>query len=159
MVGALPFLAAFVTMQLNGWRSDKQAERRWHAAMPLFVAGIAYFFLSIPGHSVVVTIGWFTVAGVLTAYLSTFWAIPTEILSQAEAATAVGLINSVGSIAGFAGPYIFGYMYTSTGGSFSLGLRFVMAAVLIAGLMILRIPKAALRVSAGQIVRPAPVSS
>jgi MFS transporter, ACS family, tartrate transporter len=159
MVGALPFLAAFVTMQVNGWHSDKQAERRWHAAMPLFVAGIAYFFLSIPGHSVVFTIGWFTVAGVLTAYLSTFWAIPTEILSQAEAATAVGLINSVGSTAGFAGPYIFGYVYTRTGGSFSLGLRFVMAAVLIAGLMILRIPKAAPRISASQIVRPAPVSS
>jgi ACS family tartrate transporter-like MFS transporter len=158
MVGALPFLAAFVTMQLNGWRSDKQAERRWHAAMPLFVAGIAYFFLSVPGHSVF-TIGWFTLAGVLTAYLSTFWAIPTEILSQAEVATAVGLINSVGSIAGFAGPYIFGYVYTRTGASFSLGLRFVMAAVLIAGLMILRIPKMAPRISANKIVRPAPVSS
>jgi MFS transporter, ACS family, tartrate transporter len=87
------------------------------------------------------TIALFTVAGVLTAYLSTFWAIPTQILSHAEAATAVGLINSVGSIAGFAGPYIFGYVYTRTGGSFSLGLRFVMFAVLAAGLMILRIPK------------------
>jgi nitrate/nitrite transporter NarK len=62
-------------------------------------------------------------------------------LSHAEAATAVGLINSVGSIAGFAGPYIFGYVYTRTGGSFSLGLRLVMFAVLTAGLMILRIPK------------------
>lgn len=29
-------------------------------------------FLSLPGHSVVVVTGWFTVAGVLTAYLSTF---------------------------------------------------------------------------------------
>jgi nitrate/nitrite transporter NarK len=95
----------------------------------------------------------------VTAYLSTFWAIPTEILSQAEAATAVGLINSVGSIAGFAGPYLFGYLYTRTGGSFSLGLRFVMAAVLIAGVMILRIPKAKPRISASQIVRPVPVSS
>jgi nitrate/nitrite transporter NarK len=158
MVGALPFLAAFVIMQVNGWHSDKQAERRWHAAMPLFVAGIAYFFLSVPGHSVF-TIGWFTLAGVLTAYLSTFWAIPTEILSQAEVATAVGLINSVGSIAGFAGPYIFGYVYTRTGASFSLGLRFVMAAVLIAGLMILRISKMAPGISANKIVRPAPVSS
>jgi MFS transporter, ACS family, tartrate transporter len=80
-------------------------------------------------------------------------------LSQAEAATAVGLINSVGSIAGFAGPYIFGYVYTSTGASFSLGLRLVMAAVLIAGLMILRIPKGAARVSATPIVKPAPVRS
>jgi len=159
MVGALPFIAAFVTMQVNGWHSDKQRERRWHSAIPLFVAGIAYFFLAIPGQSVVVTIGWFTVAGVLTAYLSTFWAIPTEILSQAEAATAVGFINSVGSIAGFAGPYVFGYVYTRTGGSFSLGLRLVMAAVLIAGLMILRIPRAAPRISASQVVRPATVSS
>jgi len=159
MVGALPFLAGFVMMQVNGWHSDKQAERRWHSAVPLFVAGIAYFFLSVPGHSVVFTIGWFTIAGVLISYISTFWAIPTEILSQAEAATAVGLINSVGSIAGFAGPYIFGYMYTSTGASFSLGLRFVMAAVLIAGLMILRIPKAAPRISAGKIVKPVPATS
>jgi len=141
VVGILPFLAAFVAMQVNGWHSDKQAERRWHAAMPLFIAGIAYFFLSIPGHSVVFTIGCFTVAGVLIAYISTFWAIPTEILSHAEAATAVGIINSVGSIAGFAAPSIFGYVYSRTGTSFSLGLRLVMVAVLIAGLMILRIPK------------------
>jgi MFS transporter, ACS family, tartrate transporter len=159
MVGALPFLAAFVAMQVNGWHSDKQAERRWHSAIPLFVAGIAYLFLSLPGHSVGVTIGLFTVAGVIAAYLSTFWAIPTEILSQAEAATAVGLINSVGSIAGFAGPSIFGFAYTHTGASFSLGMRFMMAAALIAGWMILRIPKAAPAASASQIVRPAPVNS
>jgi MFS transporter, ACS family, tartrate transporter len=102
----------------------------------------AYFLLSIPGHSVVATIFLFTVAGVLTAYLSTFWAIPTEIMSHAEAATAVGVINAVGSVAGFAGPYIFGYVYIRTGASFSWGLRLVMTAVLIAGLMILQIPKA-----------------
>lgn len=159
IVGALPFLAAFVAMQVNGWHSDKQAERRWHAATPLFVAGIAYFFLSIPGHSVGFTVAWLTVAGVLTAYLSTFWAIPTEILSQAEAATAVGFINSVGSIAGFAGPYVFGYIYTRSGASFSLGLRFVMAAVLLAGLMILRIPKAAPKTGSGPVARPVAVSS
>ena len=141
IVGVLPFMVGFVAMQVNGWHSDKQAERRWHSAMPLFAAGIAFFFLSIPGHTLVVTIGWFTIAGVLIAYISTFWAMPTEIMSHSEAATAVGFINSVGSIAGFAGPYIFGYVYTASGGSFSWGLRLVMAAVLIAGLMILRIPK------------------
>ncbi len=141
MLGALPFLAGFVTMQINGWHSDKHAERRWHAAVPLFIAGIGYFFLSSPGHSAGLTVAWFMVAGTLIAYISTFWAMPTELLSNAEAATAVGIINSVGSVAGFAGPYIFGYLYTRIGPSFSLGLRFVMAAVVVAGLMILRIPK------------------
>jgi ACS family tartrate transporter-like MFS transporter len=155
IVGVLPFLAAFIAMQFNGWHSDKQAERRWHAATPLFISGIAFFFLSIPGHSIVATIFGFTVAGVVTAYLSTFWAIPTEILSRAEAATAVGLINSVGSIAGFAGPYIFGYVYTRTGASFSWGLRLVMASVLIAGLMILGIPKGPRR-AGGVVTVPIP---
>jgi ACS family tartrate transporter-like MFS transporter len=141
LVGILPFLAAFVAMQVNGWHSDKHGERRWHSAIPLFLAGIAYFFLSIPADTLVFTISWFTIAGVLTAYLSTFWAMPTEIMSQSEAATAVGFINSVGSIAGFVGPYVFGYVYTRTGGSFSWGLRLVMVAVSLAGFMILRIPQ------------------
>lgn len=140
IVGILPFLTAFFAMQINGWHSDKQAERRWHSAMPLFVAGVAYFFLSLSHHSVVVMIALFTLAGLSTAYLSTFWAMPTEIMSHAEAATAVGLINSVGSIAGFVGPYVFGYVYTRAEGSFSLGLKLVMAVLLVAGLMILRIP-------------------
>jgi MFS family permease len=126
MMGVLPFFAAFVAMQVNGWQSDKQAE--------------------------------FTVAGLGTAYLSTFWAIPTEILSHAEAATAVGLINAVGSIAGFVGPYVFGYVYTHAGASFSPGLRLVMAAMLIAGLMILRIAKAP-ETTVPQIERPVRVGS
>ncbi len=141
ILGALPFLAGFAAMQFNGWHSDRQGERRWHSAIPLFVAGLAYLFLSLPGHRLVVTIVGFIIAGVLTAYLSTFWAMPTELLSHSEAATAVGFINSVGSIAGFVGPYIFGYVYTRSGGSFSWGLRLVMVAVVVAGLMILRIPK------------------
>jgi ACS family tartrate transporter-like MFS transporter len=142
LLGALPFLTAFVAMQINGWHSDKKAERRWHSAMPLFIAAVGYFFLSIPNHSVAVAMFWFTIAGVLIAYISTFWAIPTEIMSHAEAATAVGLINCVGSTAGLVAPYMFGYMYTRTGGSFASGLRLVMTAVFVAGLMILRIPQA-----------------
>src|SRR5205814_2207751 len=51
ILGALPFLAGFLAIQFNGWHSDKPAERRWPSAIPLFVAVIAYFFPSIPGHS------------------------------------------------------------------------------------------------------------
>jgi hypothetical protein len=64
-------------MQVNGWHSDRKAERRRHAALPLLAAAIAYGVLSFPIQSVVVTIGWFTLAGGLIAYISTFWAIPT----------------------------------------------------------------------------------
>ena len=74
-----------------------------------------------------------------TSFLPTFWAIPTETLTRAQAATAVGIINAAGNIAGFAGPYGFGYLNTRTG-SFSYGLAFMMVASLVAAYLILRIP-------------------
>jgi MFS transporter, ACS family, tartrate transporter len=81
----------------------------------------------------------FTLVGMALAYLPAFWAIPTERLSHSAAATAVGMINAVGSMAGFAGPYAFGYLYNRTG-SFSVGLGLMMVTALVGGLLILRIP-------------------
>ena len=110
LIGALPFVTYFVVMQFNGWHSDKTGERRWHSAILLFVASAALLALLLHNHSVPFLIASFTVVGMGAAYLPTFWAIPTEILSKSSAATAVGLINAVGSISGFAGPYSFGYL-------------------------------------------------
>jgi nitrate/nitrite transporter NarK len=76
------------------------------------------------------------------AYLPTFWAIPTEILSQSTAAAAVGMINAIGSVAGFAGPYAFGYLHARTG-SFSDGLVLMVISALGGGLLILCTPRSA----------------
>ena len=50
-----------------------------------------------------------------------------------------GMINSVGSISGFVGPYVFGYLYTRTH-SFSNGLALMMVAFVAGGLCTLAIP-------------------
>lgn len=139
LLGALPFVAYFAAMQVSGWHSDKTRERRWHSAMLLFVAGAALLASFAVPHSVPYMIFIFTVVGIGAAYLPTFWAIPSEILSQSSAATAVGLINAVGSISGFAGPYSFGYLYSRTG-SFSIGVVLMMIAAVSAGLLILCAP-------------------
>lgn len=139
LLGAIPFLVTFIVMQVNGWHSDKTEERRWHSAVPLFIAAGALLLLLAQPRSVTLSIGLFTLVCMATAYLPTFWAIPTETLPRSESATAVGLINSIGSVAGFFGPYAFGYLNTLTG-SFSLGLGLMMGAALAGGLLILRIP-------------------
>jgi MFS-type transporter involved in bile tolerance (Atg22 family) len=56
------------------------------------------------------------------------------------------MINTVGSVAGFAGPYLFGYLNTQTG-SFSSGLALMMVAALAGGLLILCTPRGAPSVS------------
>jgi MFS family permease len=142
VLGAIPFLATFVVMQINAWHSDRTAERHWHSAAPLFFAATAYFLLSVPGHSMLLTMTLFTAASLGTSWLPVFWSMPSELLTPAVAATAVGTINAVGNIAGFAAPYAFGYLYTTTG-SFATGLRLTTLSIVVAALMVLRIPRSA----------------
>lgn len=141
LLGAVPYLVTLLVMQLNGWHSDKSLERRWHSSIPVFIAATGSLGLIIQPHSIPLAMVLFTMVSVVYAYLPTFWAIPTETLSSSTAAAAVGTINSVGSIAGFAGPYIFGYSYTLTG-SFSYGLAGMLIAALAGGILNLRAPDA-----------------
>jgi MFS transporter, ACS family, tartrate transporter len=142
LLGAVPYLATFVIMQVNGWHSDKDRERRWHSAVPLFIAAAGLLGLISQPRSIPLAVVLFTMVSMVFAYLPTFWAIPTEILSQSAAAAAVGMINAVGSVAGFAGPQLFGYLNTRTG-SFSYGLALMMLSALTGGLLILCTPKTA----------------
>jgi ACS family tartrate transporter-like MFS transporter len=142
LLGAAPYLATFVAMQVNGWHSDKHRERRWHSAVPLFIAAAGLMGLISRPRSTSLSVVLFTMVCIAYAYLPTFWAIPTELLRQSAAAAAVGLVNAVGSIAGFAGPYLFGYLNTRTG-SFSSGLALMMISALAGALLILCIPRSA----------------
>ena len=138
--GALPFLSAFLSMQINGWHSDRTAERRWHSAVPLFIAAAGFLLLTTRPQSIPALLAFSIMAAAAIVYLPTFWAIPSETLSPTIVATAVGLINAVGSIAGFAAPYAFGYLRTATG-SLNAGLTLTALCSVAAGLLILRIPR------------------
>jgi MFS transporter, ACS family, tartrate transporter len=140
LLGAVPYLVAFLAMQVNGWLSDRRQERRWHCAVPLFIGAIALLGLLSPPHSLSFLLGLFTLVYLSSIYLPVFWAIPTEILTKSTAATAVGMINAIGNIAGFAGPALFGYLNTRTG-SFSRGFAWMMISILASGLLILWTPR------------------
>jgi cyanate permease len=130
----------FVAMQANGWHSDRSGERHWHSAIPIFLAVIGALGLISQPRSLFVLVAFFTLGANIYSYLPTFFAIPTETLSQSVAAAAVGMINSFGSVAGFAGPYAFGYLHAQTG-SFSYGLAGIAMAALAGGMMILCAPR------------------
>lgn len=144
LLGALPYIVTFIAMQINGWHSDKANERRWHSAVPILVAAAALLGLLTKPQSLPFAMLLFTLVCTAYAYLPAFWAVPSEILSKTAAAAAVGLINGIGNIAGFTGPYLFGYLHTRTG-SFSYGLALMMLAALSGGLLTLRIPRAHVR--------------
>jgi nitrate/nitrite transporter NarK len=108
----------------------------------MFIAATGLLGLLSQPRSIPISLVFFTMVCIAFAYLPTFWAIPTEILSQSAAAAAVGMVNSVGSAAGFAGPHLFGYMNNRTG-TFSYGLVLMMVSALAGGLLMLCIPRSA----------------
>jgi predicted MFS family arabinose efflux permease len=110
------------------------------SAGPSLIAAGALLGLAAHPQSIPVLLTLFTLATIGNAYLPALWALPTELLCKSAAAASVGMINAVGSVAGFAGPYLFGYMNTKFG-SFSYGLTVLALSLLAAGLLVLRIPK------------------
>ena len=145
-MGMVPYMAGFIAMLVNGWHSDRTGERRWHSAVPLFIAATALFGLITVSASTQVLLMLFTMVLCVSGFLPVFWTMPSEILSESAAAASVGMINAVGSVAGFAGPFLFGYLNTRTG-SYSSGLKLMMACAITGGLLVLRVPRARVGVS------------
>jgi len=132
MLSAIPYIAAAVAMVAVGLHSDRSGERRWHTAVPAFMGALA---LIVAAYSTSVTpaIVAISVATVgVFSMMGPFWATPTSLLSGAAAAAGIALINSVGNLGGFVGPYVIGLVRTSTG-QFKGGLLLVGAALATSG--------------------------
>jgi ACS family tartrate transporter-like MFS transporter len=121
VVSATPYLVGVIGMVWWGRRSDHMAERRFHTALPLFLAaaGIA---VSTALDDPTLKMLALCVAGFgIFACLPVFWALPTAFLSGAAAAAGIAVINSIGNLAGFAGPFAMGWIKDHTG-SYTGGL-------------------------------------
>ena len=133
-VTAVPYLFGTIAMILWARHSDDQRERVMHVGAPMLLIAAslgACGYLTDPTLTMVAltlaAIGVFCVFGV-------FWTLPTAWLSGTAAAGAIALINSIGNLAGFGGPYLIGWA-KETLGSTSTGLLILAALPLIGGLM------------------------
>jgi len=139
LLASLPYLAGFVMQQWNGWHSDRTGERRWHAAIPTLLCGLALFLAVVAGSNLALSVTLFTLVGACYfAYHPCFWAVPTVFLSESAAAASIGLINSVGNLGGFVGPLMMGYLVTRTR-SFAPGLLYLVGSLFLSGVLMLTV--------------------
>lgn len=139
VIGQLFAVAMVISLAASvytGHSSSKRNEKRWHAALHMFLAAIgvgAGGFVQSPG----LYYAFLILAAIGTyAPMSVWWSYPTTFLSGAAAAGAVGLINSVGNLGGFVGPYITGWMQERSG-SFAGAMLYLAVSLTLAGLLIL----------------------
>ena len=133
----LPALAAILPMMIWAGHSDRTLERTWHVILPC-LAGCLGFVCAANAHSaagVIVALAIIQLG--VSAAKGPLWALPSTFLSGAGAATGIAMINSIGNLGGFLGPFLVGW-FKSRLGSYSGGLYAVAALLaLSAGLMAL----------------------
>jgi MFS transporter, ACS family, tartrate transporter len=132
LFSAVPYLAAAAVMVLAATHSDRTSERRRHMAV-----------LAVLGAVGALGAGYVTSTAAIVALLSLalsgcfgtlgpFWALSSSAVTESAAAAGIALINSLGNLGGFLGPYSVGLLRNGSGG-FQGGMLVVGAALLLTG--------------------------
>jgi MFS transporter, ACS family, tartrate transporter len=130
VVSAAPYVVGTIAMIWWGLRSDRVGKRRQYTAIPLFIAAAGIAASTVLQDPTAKMIAFCAAGFGIFACLPVFWTLPTAFLSGAAAAAGIAVINSIGNLAGFAGPFAMGWIRDHTG-SYTGGL------LLLAGLGII----------------------
>ena len=131
---AVPYAFALVAMTWWSRHSDTTHERVWHVVCPAVVSGLSLIAAAYLGNPALAAVA--VTIGVMANYaaIPTFWTLPTGFLTGSAAAGGIALINSIGSLGGFVGPYAIGWIKDATGET-TLGLVVLAASSIMAGVV------------------------
>jgi cyanate permease len=135
-VSAIPYVVGTIGMVWFAYRSDQAGERKGHAAVALALAALGIGLSTLFGEPwlkmLALSVGAFGVFAVLPV----FWTLPTAFLSGAAAAAGIAVINSVGNLAGFFGPFVVGALKDVTG-NYGAGLWAIAACAILGMIVVL----------------------
>lgn len=125
VINAIPYVFAAVAMILWGRHSDRTGERPRHVAIAYSVGASGLIATALMTDPVLTMCTLVIAAMGQSSTGPTFWSLPTAMLSGTAAAGGIALINALGNLGGFFGPYLFGLVKDATGGSFMFALMVI----------------------------------
>ena len=144
MVGLLvmiPYLVALPVMTLVARSSDRRRERRYHTAIPLMIAAISLVFLGTIASPVFFSVTlWCLVASGVYSLFGPLMSLPNEFLAGFSAAAGIALINSIGNLGGFVGPYAIGVIAARTENHYG-GLTLAGVSLFVSATLVLLLPR------------------
>lgn len=114
-INAIPYFAAGVAMLLVARYSDRTGNRKGVVAMAALTSAVG-FALSAYFKNPYLAMAALSLAFIgLKCTVAPLWAMATTFLGSAAAAAGIALINSVGNLGGFIGPFLVGVIKDKTG--------------------------------------------
>jgi MFS family permease len=138
LLSAVPSIAAVIATVAVGRHSDRTLERRWHAALSCFSAAVGLILIGVCATSPPLAFGALVLAqAAVTAAFAPFWQMPTLLLAGTAAAGGIALINSIGNLSGWLGPFMVGWLRDLTGRT-STGLYVIAGLEVVATILIVQ---------------------
>lgn len=134
----IPNIFSIWTMIYAGRVSDRLGKRSAVVAAVLLISMVGYLLLGIVG----VTVPWLAILfmtiaqGGINARHGPIWAIPSETLPRNTVGPAFAIIGAIGNLGGLAGPWMMGFIRTTTH-SFILGFYTLAACLVVAAVLVL----------------------
>ena len=130
-LSAIPYIFASIGMLLWARWVDRSGRRIANLALSCLLGSIGLAGALAAG-SLTISLVWLTVSLIgVTAARAVFWTIPTRFLTGVAAAGGLAFINTIGTVGGFVGPAMMGWL-KDWSGSFLVGLGAMSAIMLVA---------------------------
>jgi MFS family permease len=129
-ISAIPYLFASVGMIMWARHVDRKGQRIVNLAAACLLGGIGLVAPIVTNSLALALIGFSLALVGVTAARAIFWTIPTRFLTGVAAAGGLAFINSIGTVGGFVGPSMMGWLKEFSG-SYVIGLTAV-AAIMVA---------------------------
>jgi MFS transporter, ACS family, tartrate transporter len=139
-IAAIPFVVEAISMVQVSRSSDRRGERRLHVAASALAGGAGFALAALAQQPIIVFAAICLAAAGVGGCFGPFWSIPAEYLSGAAAAGGIALINSVGNLGGFAGPYAVGFIRQHSAG-FAGAFALLAASLLMSSILALAIAR------------------
>lgn len=137
LLASLPYICGAIAMWAWSRSSDRRREAVGHTALAAVVGAIGLGCAAYAPTPLLSMIALSVAAVGAVSALPTFWSFATLALGMSDAVVGVAVINSIGNVSGFAGPYLVGLVKGATG-EFSYALLALALGPLMTALLLLR---------------------
>ena len=115
-LAAIPFILAIAGTDIFGSLTDRFGNPRFYAALVLWCfSGFLFLSMQFPGEVVLSFVLLCITGAFLKAYNAPFWSMQSLVFPAGKAGACRGVINALGNLGGFIGPFFVGWISATAG--------------------------------------------
>lgn len=136
LISAAPYVVGTIGLLAWSWSSDRMRERKMHYIIACLLGALGLAAAGYLGNTMISVVAIAIATIGLYGCKPPFWTMPSEFLTGSAAAAGIAMINSIGNLGGFVGPFVVGWIKDKTGG-FGAALGFLACCAVLSALIAL----------------------